>query len=58
MRKEGNTAGKEENAGYQHILLFQQFPTFHFFGGEKKPTTWDCLVELTHYHTMPHFDAL
>ena len=57
-----NIVGKGENAGSQNFLLSQQFflksllPQNHQnieqIGKELHPTYF------THYHTMPHFDAL
>ena len=52
----GNIVGKGENTGFQQFLLVPQCLLKAFFQGP-----WNlglCGKGLTHYHTMPHFDAL
>ena len=54
-----NTVGKGEIARYEQFLLFPQcFQKACFPGASKGVIVWQWVNPLTHYHTMPHFDAL
>ena len=53
-----NIVGKEESTGYRHYSLFQQCFSL---GTLKVRIVWQVVgssLYLTHYHTIPHFDAL
>ena len=54
-----NIVGKRENLGYHHFLLFPLcFEKTSFPDTSKGVIMWEWMNPLTHYQTMPHFDAL
>ena len=57
MEMVGNIAGKGENAGYQHFLLFPKCFQKAPFPGSLKVVGLKSMGLLTHSHTTTPFDA-